>query len=329
MKVRASTGDACITYRFEGGESAWKIDKSVGQGGWNVKADVLKIQRLLNMIALQDGGPMPPLAEDGLVGPKTIGAIRRFQEFHRVAHDGRVDPDGPTLKAMNAVPKRALGVRNAGRLARAAQVMPDLIAMADKARRAAEAAMDSLSHASAGFSKRPFEIAELYFAFGKQPQSATVSELAFVRTTFVRVKSVLVSRVSPITGGTPFGVSIFTIDPLGKDWMAYSPMQLGDDNREIPEVHSGHVYLCSGLDSSQNDLFAHILMHELVHFVDDESQAHQIVDYGYREKAMKLPHNLRMRNSDNYALFASHLHIGRGRLIASQPSLQPHIPAHL
>jgi len=36
-----------------------------------------------------------------------------------------------------------------------------------------------------------------------------------------------------------------------------------------------------------------------------------------------------MHNSDNYALFASHVHFGRDRLIASQPSLRPHIPANL
>ena len=77
------------------------------------------------------------------------------------------------------------------------------------------------------------------------------------------------------------------------------------------------------------DLFTHILFHELIHFVDDESKERRIVDHGYREKAMKLPHSLRMHNSDNYALFASHIHFGRDRLIASQPSLRPHIPANL
>lgn len=329
MLVRANTGNACVTYRFEGGQSAWTIDKSVGQGGFNRKDDVLKIQRLLNLIAVGDGGPMPPLAEDGLVGPKTIGAIRGFQRFHHTGSDGRVDPNGPTLKKMNEVPKNKLAQQNASRLARTAQAMPDLIAMAKKAQRTAEAAMDFL-RLGIGSSKRAHELADLHFAFGRQPQGATIAELAFIRTTFVRAAGVLVSRVSPLTGGNPFGVSIFTIDPLGRDWMAYSPMQLGDDNRDIPEVHSGHVYLCNGLDSGvAPDLFTHILLHELIHFVDDESKERRIVDHGYRERAMKLPHSLRMHNSDNYALFASHVHFGRDRLIASQPSLRPHIPANL
>ena len=272
---------------------------------------------------------MVTLAEDGLVGPKTIGAIRGFQQFHHTGSDGRVDPNGPTLKKMNEVPKNRLAQQNASRLARTAQAMPDLVAMARKAQRTAEAAMDFL-RLGIGSSKRAHELADLHFAFGRQAQGATIAELAFIRTTFVRAAGVLVSRASPLTGGNPFGVSIYTIDPLGRDWMAYSPMQLGDDNRDIPEVHSGHVYLCNRLDSGVvPDLFTHILFHELIHFVDDESKERRIVDHGYREKAMKLPHSLRMHNSDNYALFASHIHFGRDRLIASQPSLRPHIPANL
>ena len=329
MLVRANTGNACITYRFEGGQSAWTIDKSVGQGGFNHKGDVQTIQRLLNLIEVSYGGPMVTLAEDGLVGPKTIGAIRGFQQFHHTGSDGRVDPNGPTLKKMNEVPKNRLAQQNASRLARTAQAMPDLVAMARKAQRTAEAAMDFL-RLGIGSSKRAHELADLHFAFGRQAQGATIAELAFIRTTFVRAAGVLVSRASPLTGGNPFGVSIYTIDPLGRDWMAYSPMQLGDDNRDIPEVHSGHVYLCNRLDSGVvPDLFTHILFHELIHFVDDESKERRIVDHGYREKAMKLPHSLRMHNSDNYALFASHIHFGRDRLIASQPSLRPHIPANL
>lgn len=284
MLVRANTGNACITYRFEGGQSAWTIDKSVGQGGFNHKGDVQTIQRLLNLIEVSDGGPMPPLAEDGLVGPKTIGAIRGFQQFHHTGSDGRVDPNGPTLKKMNEVPKNRLAQQNASRLARTAQAMPDLVAMARKAQRTAEAAMDFL-RLGIGSSKRAHELADLHFAFGRQAQGATIAELAFIRTTFVRAAGVLVSRASPLTGGNPFGVSIYTIDPLGRDWMAYSPMQLGDDNRDIPEVHSGHVYLCNRLDAGVvPDLFTHILFHELIHFVDDESKEHRIVDHGYRER---------------------------------------------
>lgn len=331
MLIRGTTGDDCVQFRFEGGLSARKIDKSVGQGGFNLRPDVLKIQGLLNLIAPGDGGPIIPLKEDGFVGPKTISAIKAFQLRQGTGSDGRVDPGGATLKRMNEVPKTALAARNSNRLLKVLPAIPNLIAMAEKARLGAERAMDFIKFGGTGLftSKKSFDLADLYFAFGKQPVSTTVSELAFIRTTYLRIRDVLGRRVSPSTGGSPFGVSIFTIDPLGLKFFAYSPTQAGDNDRDIPEVHSGLIFLGEGIDRATPDLFTHVLFHELVHFVDDESNGRSINDHGYREKAMRIPHSLRMRNSDNFALFASHLHLGRARLIASQPTLSPFIPQNL
>jgi hypothetical protein len=331
MIVRANTGSACVMCQFEGDVSAWKIKGSVGVGGANRKEDVTTIQRLLNLISPDDGGPVPPLAEDGLCGPKTNAAILAFQQFWSTASDSRVDPNGPTLAKMNEVPKPALAQRNSARLARVVVSMPDLIGMATKAQKTAEAAMDFLNLGPGALttSQRPYDVANLHFAFGKQPQRTTAAELAFIRTTFVRVRTVLTSPPSPVTGGDPFGVSIFTIDPLGKDYSAYSPTQAADDDRQHPVVHSGHVYLCQPIDAKVPDHFTHILMHELLHFVDDESKERRIGDHAYRDKAMRLPHVLRMHNSDNYALFASHVYFGRDRLLASQPALRPYIPADM
>ncbi len=51
----------------------------------------------------EKGGPAPKLDVDGLVGPKTIGAIQKFQLHHFgfKGADGRVDPDGATLAKLN------------------------------------------------------------------------------------------------------------------------------------------------------------------------------------------------------------------------------------
>jgi hypothetical protein len=337
MLIRGTTGDDCVQFRFEGGLSAREIDRSVGQGGVNLKPDVLKIQGLLNLIAPEDGGTAMPgnapggLKEDGFSGPKTIGAIKTFQIRQGTGSDGRVDPKGATLKRMNEVPKKNLAARNSTRLLRVIPAIPDLIAMAEKARLSAERAMDFVNFGETGLfsSKKSFDIANLHFAFGKQPKNVTVSELAFIRTTYTRVRDVLKTRISPFTGGSSFGVSIFTIDPMGFPFAAYSPTQQGDSQRIIPEVHSGLVFLCDGIDKFPPDKFTHVLFHELVHFVDDETNNRNIGDHGYRDKAMKLPHSLRMHNSDNYALFASHLHFGRERLVASQPELNPLIPENL
>jgi len=331
MLVHANLGNVCRNYRFEGQVSAWQIVYSVGIGGRNQNEDVLTIQQLLNLIPPTDGGPVVPLDEDGWIGPKTNGAILAFQKFQKTGSDGRVDPHGPTLKRMNELQKPKLGQRNAARMARAVSSMPDLKGMAQKGLRTIERARDyvMLGAGALGNTKRDYELADLHFKFDNQARQATLSDLSSIQTTFRRVKTVLQRRPSPVTGGDAFGISIFTIDPLGKPYSAYSPKQSNDDRRDIPEVHSGRVYLAQGLDKKVPDHFTHILLHELFHFVDEESKEHSINDHGYRDGAMRLPHEKRMHNADNYALFASHVHYGRTRLVASQPALGPYIPQNM
>lgn len=78
------------------------ITASVGQGGINKNSDVLAIQRALNKILPAKGGPTPALKEDGWNGPKTMGAILKFQKANPgLPHDSRVDALGPTLAAIN------------------------------------------------------------------------------------------------------------------------------------------------------------------------------------------------------------------------------------
>jgi hypothetical protein len=89
-----------------GGDGEVSITGSVGVGGRNTPADVKAIQAALNDIPPSDGGPDPKLAVDGIAGPKTNKAIAKFQQRNIGWSDGRIDPGGPTLKAINA--RRAL-----------------------------------------------------------------------------------------------------------------------------------------------------------------------------------------------------------------------------
>jgi hypothetical protein len=73
------------------------ITKSVGMNGVNRPEDVRTVQRFLNAIPVPLGGPQPKLATDSLVGPHTIGAIRRFQQTQLGFQDGRVDPNQRTI----------------------------------------------------------------------------------------------------------------------------------------------------------------------------------------------------------------------------------------
>ncbi len=80
------------------------ISASVGWRGVNRKADVLKIQRALNAVGKKKGQRLPRLKEDSLIGPNTIGAIRKFQKANaRLIRDGRVDKSHATLARINAL----------------------------------------------------------------------------------------------------------------------------------------------------------------------------------------------------------------------------------
>lgn len=79
-----------------------QIMQSVGRGGANRPNDVRAIQQLLNQ-GLRRIPSFRPLAVDGMVGPKTIAAIEMFQRqvMRWGRADGRVDPRGQTLQALN------------------------------------------------------------------------------------------------------------------------------------------------------------------------------------------------------------------------------------
>ena len=80
------------------------ITASVGKNGINKIEDVYPVQILLNKFIIP--GCLKPtgiLQQDGDVGNKTIAAIKDFQR--RIVGfsnpDGRVDPGGKTIKALN------------------------------------------------------------------------------------------------------------------------------------------------------------------------------------------------------------------------------------
>ena len=82
------------------------IGSSVGQGGTNRADDVRTVQELLNNVPVTWGGPSVPLDVDGLVGDKTITAIRNFQQVQLstfFSPDGRVDPRQRSIGRLNHI----------------------------------------------------------------------------------------------------------------------------------------------------------------------------------------------------------------------------------
>jgi peptidoglycan hydrolase-like protein with peptidoglycan-binding domain len=62
----------------------------------------MTVQDLLNITPVKEGGPETRLIVDGKCGPLLVSAIRTFQKAKGLLVDGRVDPNGPTLKALIA-----------------------------------------------------------------------------------------------------------------------------------------------------------------------------------------------------------------------------------
>jgi len=92
---------------------ARSISASVGLSGINRKDDSIAVQELLNRVPPDQGGPVPLLGVDGLPWQKTIAAIKHFQKVRGILKvpDGRVDPNGPTLKALNEIEDDQLAER--------------------------------------------------------------------------------------------------------------------------------------------------------------------------------------------------------------------------
>ncbi|HEX2362193.1 MAG TPA: peptidoglycan-binding domain-containing protein [Jiangellaceae bacterium] len=76
------------------------IYASVGAGGTNTASDVRTVQDLLNR------GTGTKLAVDGICGPATRREIESFQSGFLTRPDGRVDPDGETLRRLVAAARR-------------------------------------------------------------------------------------------------------------------------------------------------------------------------------------------------------------------------------
>jgi hypothetical protein len=82
------------------------VKSSIGSGGANHPDEVSLVQLLLNDWLAHTNQKI--LTVDGVFGPETGHAILSFQQVYRLPRDGRVDPDGPTLKMLLAVHLRSL-----------------------------------------------------------------------------------------------------------------------------------------------------------------------------------------------------------------------------
>lgn len=307
-----------------------RISASVGVGGANRADDVRTVQELLNDVTPPRGGPVPLLVVDGLCGPKTNAAIRNFQSKQQLpVVDGRADPDGPTMQALNSeranksAPEGDRRQREATRLATATSILPDAQSAVQRAIGLVEAAMNFVMLGNGlTTSDEAFKFVDKHFKFAGLSRDHTLADLSILKVTYNRMKTVLRGKMG-VTGTEIFGANMFDVDPAPgtspPQAKAYVPKE--DDG----EVRASRIYWTDAIDGHPRDRFLYLTLHELGHFVDEEDPALEIVDHGYAffGTVLALDHEKRMHNADNYAMMAFERSFGRARLVSLYPLLAP------
>ena len=120
MIISPSSGQRCHLVTSEHVITDKPISGPVG-AGHGKPDDITVVQRFLNALLPAEGGPDLVLAEDGICGPKTQAAINKYQKFAVGFVDGRIDPQGKTIRALTGfivgsptVPLGTLGQNAAG-----------------------------------------------------------------------------------------------------------------------------------------------------------------------------------------------------------------------
>ena len=247
MRVKCDCGTRCTALDLARDPSgSATISASVGLGGANRADDVRTVQSLLNDVKIERGGPAPPLAVDGIAGPLTNGAIgsssasrscrsptrvsiRTAPRFRRSTPNARTRPPDPDRKT-----------REAARIANAVAAMGDAKLAVDRAigwpgRRGGQLrhARQSLT-TSSGTLRLRLQALQVR-GLGRDH---TLADLAFIKTTYLRMRGVLRGRTS-ITGTLIFGANMFDVDPnpgtSPPQAKAYVP---GDDDGVVKSLTS-------------------------------------------------------------------------------------------
>jgi len=330
MRVKCDCESHCLKadLAIDGSGDDIVISASVGVGGANRPPDVVTVQNALNRVRPDRGGPVPLLDVDGICGSKTNAAIRNFQTKQQLAViDGRADPNGATMRALNAEQggggsnSQDRQQREANRLATAISTMPDTRNAVRRAIGLVQAAIDfTLVGAGLTTSDEPFNFVNKHFKFDGLSRDHTLADLQIIKTTYNRMDTVLRGRMGQ-TGTEIFGANMFAVDPhpgsTPPQAKAYVPKE--DDE----ELKTSLIYWTDAIDGHPRDRFTYLTLHELGHFVDEDDPALEIVDHGYAffGTVLALNHDKRMHNADNYAMMAFERAFGRQRLISLYPLL--------
>lgn len=343
-----STGGCVLCDRPKRRAPALHIGASVGRGGHNHAPDVIRIQRALNRLLTADGGPSVKLSEDGICGPKTIAAILGFQSRLQF-HDGRIDPGGPTLAALEAsvasasAPDPAPPNQWFDLITRLARLLPIAQLWAGRARMTLDRAMRFASTPApgalfTGFGERDFALVDKYFHITALPAPARVPYMAGLSRIYLDMETVFSQslRLGPNSSG--LGIGYFHIDPMAGEeqshgrYVAFTfaggwkAVEASGPRQGQPRLSQDDGYATRD-DLREDTIFfdtkwfrrypdqlvVNVMIHETAHFVGpDRHHPDAIGDYSYAGHAdfLRLPPTTANRTADIYAYFAAESFLG-------------------
>lgn len=312
--VMPSSGGSCLSSTvLPPGRIA--IFEAVGQGplARNRLSDVKTIQEALNQVTVlsQLGGPLPFLAVDGIVGPKTQAAILKFQQVQvpKIHADSLVEPNKQTIKRLNEIvaPASEFDVN-----AKLETILPLVRAALAAAVQNVLAVITGgpgatgLAAVAANRLIRHFRLNTLNAtgqSAGRVNLFESFTEMAFVVNQpelFNLLGAVNAFDLDSNTGNVAAAVMGGVFQPFVVD---------GKDNPSR-HIHLGVRFFAPDVN---NDFASFILLHEIAHFVS-RRDGEKIDDFGrgwFDDLFIRpLPAAKRLLNADCYASFAHECRTG-------------------
>ena len=322
--------------------TAKPIHGPVGKGGANAKLDVQTVQSYLNAVPPQEGGPVLLLAEDGILGPKTQAAIDKYQAKVLPKPDGRIDPAGPTIKALteficgsDAVPAGRIGL--AGRPGQAAgspstppqapPTGPEMVAEGKKILKDLERPLMMLRFKLQH--QTPTTMAWLNKHFETAKVKVTPADASFL----LNVVSAIHFQVSRANSFGAMGIdSIIMFDPQpgagviawtvrGGDKMSTKQFQIYVDNGKSIKA-PGHTVFLGPIFANQPAPVEKqwTVIHEMCHFVGPrDGTGIQIDDnaYAFDNKFLGIGKWFKLHNAESIALMILEFAIGTAAVVAT------------
>lgn len=298
--------------------------------------DIRMVQRFLNALLPVEGGPDLILAEDGICGPKTQAAINKYQKFAVGFVDGRIDPQGKTIRALTGfivgsptVPQGPLGQNSAGLpAANSPNVKVPLTIDAESTKaearrllRELEPRLNLLRFRLTRVTPPMLGLLNKHFAAGSD--RVKPADIAHISTVLADIHF-FVARATA-TGVLPIdNVLLFDDEPepgdiaaytvLGGDKLSINQFQILFDefSKKPKKFHGQSIWLTRRYVINENDILQprnqrqRVLLHEFCHFVGPKDGHPGILDdiAFIRDPTFAVLGKLqRLHNADTLALF--------------------------